>query len=191
MSDTVPWQVYGYRELDVIDVTSEACMFYIMRFFTMADAAGEGMVLRWDNYDWKWEKKPGVALGDHSLRLVCKGMLENVTNYPWRDRVGWMDDATWSEDLDAPPSLIRGSVALWRKCFPYALSANLGWRRDVVDADLEHLRGVRHVNISGCTSLTDSGFLHLAGVRELNMPFCDQPTITDLALQRIAGVERL
>jgi len=79
---------------------------------------------------------------------VCKGMLENVTNYPWRDRVSHYDEATWTVGLGAAPSLIRGSVALWSRCFPYALSANLWWRRDVVDADLEHLRGVRYVNIS-------------------------------------------
>ena len=54
------------------------------------------------------------------LRLVCREFREAVTEFPWNDIL----------------TRIKGSVRVWRAVFPYARSANVSGRDDIVDADL-------------------------------------------------------
>ena len=74
------------------------------------------------------------------LRLTCRELKQAVTDFPW-------------EDIS---TVIHGSIALWRACFPRARAANLGqregdeaWktpngrRTPVVDADFVHFVGLR------------------------------------------------
>ena len=66
------------------------------------------------------------------LRQLCKEFKETVADFPWED------DKT----------VILGSVAAWRACFPRARWANVrgyygeGRRTPVVDADFVHFVGL-------------------------------------------------
>ena len=113
-----------------------------------------------------------------SLRLVCRELKQAVADFPW-------------EDMD---TVIRGSLAQWRACFPRARGANVGQRvRDglyqnpngrrtaVVDGDFVHFVGLRALNMSYCRQVTDAAFVHLRGIEKLNMSLCNQATITDAA----------
>ena len=102
------------------------------------------------------------------LRLLCREFKEAVAQFPWED------DKT----------VIRGSVAAWRACFPKARWANVtededtdGRESPVVDADFVHFVGLRRVNMSWCMSVTDAAFVHLKGSHTLDMAACDQPSI--------------
>jgi hypothetical protein len=73
-------------------------------------------------------------------------------------------------------TVIHGSIALWRACFPRAISANVaqggkdnwrnsnGRRTPVVDADFVRFVGLRALNMSMCTQVTDAAFVHLKGI---------------------------
>ena len=67
-----------------------------------------------------------------ALRGVCREAREAVAGYPWEDT-----------------STVIKSFARWRACFPNAARVDISGFRDVTDADFAHLRGVRHVNMSG------------------------------------------
>ena len=76
---------------------------------------------------------------------------------------------------------IRGSLAAWRACFPGAVAANVGGRRDLRDADFVHLAGVKvlymrtgihSLNMDGCRGITVAGLAHLAGIHTLSMVGC-------------------
>jgi hypothetical protein len=107
------------------------------------------------------------------LRLVCHEFLEDVTSHQWEDK----------------STVIRGSVAKWRRCFPRARAANVGEfprSTQITDQDCVHFAGVLHLNIRLCTSITDKGFLHLQGIKSLNMGWCTQ--ITDAAFVHLQGI---
>ena len=115
------------------------------------------------------------------LRLLCKEFKETVAQFPWED------DKT----------VIRGSVAAWKACFPKARWANVrkdgegGRKGPVVDADFVHFFGLKRLNMRMCTSVTDAAFVHLKGIHTLNMSFCRQSSITDAAFVHLKGIHTL
>ena len=120
-----------------------------------------------------------------ALRLVCREFLAAVSEHPWEDR----------------DTVIQGSIAAWRVCFPHACCANvqrydLGGGRNkraapVVDADFVHFEGLRELYMAGCKGITDAAFVHFLGIHTLDMTWCSQPTITDAAFANLAGIQRL
>ena len=118
-----------------------------------------------------------------ALRLVCREFLAAVTEHPWEDR----------------GTVIKGSIAAWRACFPLARCANVqqkDWPRSlnkraapVVDADFVHFEGLRELNMYGCDAVTDAAFLHLRGINSLEMGGCIH--LTDAALGHLVGIQRL
>ena len=110
-----------------------------------------------------------------TLRQLCREFKSTVADFPWEDE----------------KTVIRGSVASWRACFPRARWANVsvynervnqkGRRTQVMDGDFVHFVGVKKLNMKLCMSITDAGFAHLEGIHTLNMSWCMQPTITDQA----------
>ena len=119
------------------------------------------------------------------LRQLCKEFRSTVADFPWED------DQT----------VIRGSVAAWRACFPRARWANvMGYRADfqeegrmtpVVDSDFVHFVGLKRLNMSECRSITDAAFVHLKGIHTLDMYACSQDTITDAAIAHLKGIHTL
>ena len=118
------------------------------------------------------------------LRATCKEARAAVAGHAWRDR----------------DTVIRGSIAAWRRCFPRAQCANAGeggWmsarpehrRTPVVDADLAHLQGLLELSLVSCAGVTDAGFAHLRGIHTLDMRFCKG--VTDAALVHLAGIHTL
>jgi hypothetical protein len=118
-----------------------------------------------------------------TLRLVCREFLAAATEHPWEDR----------------GTVIRGSIAAWRACFPHARCANVGRtsrvygaevrKARVYDADFVHFEGLRELNMAGCYDVTDAAFAHLRGIHSLEMLNCSQ--ITDAAIAQLAGIQRL
>ena len=115
------------------------------------------------------------------LRLTCRELKQAVTDFPWEDM----------------STVIHGSIALWRACFPRARGANVRRydpdggpvrRAPVVDADFVHLVGLRALNMSWCRQVTDAAFVHLRGIERLIMYACDQETITDAAFEHLGGL---
>ena len=125
-----------------------------------------------------------------ALRLVCREFLAAVSEQPWEDR----------------GTVIKGSIAAWRACFPRACCANvqkvdmehLQWswgapnkHAPVVDADFVHFEGLRELYMAGCKDVTDAAIVHLHGIHTLDMSWCDQRAITDAAFTHLAGIQRL
>ena len=119
-----------------------------------------------------------------ALRLVCREFLAAVSEHPWEDR----------------DTVIKGSIAAWRACFPHARCANVQqWATryrnkrtaPVVDADFVHFEGLRELHMAGCLAVTDAAFVHLRGIHTLDLTDCDQPSITDAAFAHLAGIQRL
>jgi hypothetical protein len=122
-----------------------------------------------------------------ALRLVCREFLAAVSEHPWEDR----------------GTVIQGSIAAWRACFPHARCANvLMWDMNedeevvtrgapVVDADFVHFEGLRELYMSDCRDVTDAAFVHLRGIHTLDMSGCSQATITDAAFVHLSGIQRL
>ena len=116
-----------------------------------------------------------------ALRLVCREFLAAVTEQPWQD----------SE------TVIQGSIAAWRACFPRALCASVTqadwspeWRSaPVVDADFVHFQGLRELDMSSCSEVTDAAFTHLRGIHTLHMSGCS--LVTDAAFARLCGIHTL
>jgi hypothetical protein len=116
------------------------------------------------------------------LRQLCREFKTTVADFPWEDS----------------KTVIKGSVAAWRACFPRARWANVnqiywegGRRTPVVDADFVHFVGLRRLNMSDCTSVTDAAFVHLKGIHTLDMSWCSQQTITDAAFTHLKGIHTL
>ena len=120
-----------------------------------------------------------------ALRLVCREFLAAVTEHAWEDR----------------RTVIKGSIAAWRACFPCARCANVqfyDWgngrnRRaaPVVDADFVHFEGLRELYMDSCRDVTDAAFAHLHEIHTLDMSGCNQQAITDAAFAHLAGIQRL
>jgi len=64
-------------------------------------------------------------------------------------------------------SIIRGSLASWRRCFPRATWADM--RFNIADSDMVHLRGIHTLIMSHCEHITDAGLAHLRGIHTLDM----------------------
>jgi hypothetical protein len=120
------------------------------------------------------------------LRLVCREFVEAVRRQQWEDR----------------ETVIMGSIAAWRACFPRARCANVRMQdifgdggsvrsTPVEDADFAHLNGLRELNMAGCRAVTDAAFAHLRGICTLDMSDCDQPAITDAAFVHLRGIHAL
>ena len=115
-----------------------------------------------------------------TLRQLCREFKSTVADFPWEDE----------------ETVILGSVAAWRACFPRARWANVrqGWKgrnSPVVDADFVHFVGLRRLNMSCCRSVTDAAFVHLKGIHTLDMAYCSQSTITDAAFVHLKGINTL
>jgi hypothetical protein len=118
-----------------------------------------------------------------TLRQLCKEFKNTVADFPWEDE----------------RTVIRGSVAGWRVCFPRARWANVAqapWvkghrKTPLVNADFVHFVGVRRLNMKGSSSITDAAFAHLKGIHTLNMAACYQNTITDAAFAHLKGIHTL
>ena len=117
-----------------------------------------------------------------ALRLVCREFLAAVTEQPWEDGM----------------TVIKGSIATWRACFPRARCASVarfsftgGELRTapVVNADFVHFEGLQELNMFGCGDVTDAAFVHLRGIQSLEMSSCYR--VTDAALAHLAGIQRL
>ncbi len=78
------------------------------------------------------------------LRLTCRELKQAVADFPWEDM----------------RTVIRGSIALWRACFPRARGANVGQR--IGDEGWQNLNGRR-------TPVVDANFVHFVGLRALNI----------------------
>jgi hypothetical protein len=119
-----------------------------------------------------------------ALRLVCREFLAAVSEHPWEDR----------------DTVIMGSIAAWRACFPRALCANVSRfsmtdeevrTAPVVDEDFVHFEGLRELYMAHCTDITEAAFVHLRGIHTLDMSDCNQLAITDAAFANLAGIQRL
>ena len=118
-----------------------------------------------------------------ALRLVCREFLAAAREHPWEDR----------------GTVIHGSIAAWRVCFPRARCANVGRaslvygaevrKARVYDADFVHFAGLRELNMADCVDVTDAAFMHLRGIHALEMFGCSR--LTDAAFAHLAGIQRL
>ena len=118
------------------------------------------------------------------LRLICREFTEAVGRQQWEDR----------------ETVILGSIATWRACFPRARCANVRmWAHPdgvvrtapVVDSDFVHFEGLRELSMAGCRAVTDAAFAHLRGIHTLDMMWCNQPAITDAAFVHLRGIQVL
>ncbi len=107
------------------------------------------------------------------LRAACRDARAAVAGHEWQDCA----------------TVIRGSLAAWRRCFPRAQCANVSGRRaaPLADGDFVHFQGLRRLNVAGWRGITDAAFLHLRGLRALNMRWCSQGAVTDAALAPLRG----
>jgi hypothetical protein len=119
-----------------------------------------------------------------TLRQLCREFRSTVADFPWEDE----------------ETVIMGSVAAWRACFPRARCANVNEmeydgeplrRNPVVDADFVHFVGLRRLKMSACDSITDAAFVHLKGIHTLDMSGCEQTSITDAAFEHLQGIHTL
>ncbi len=88
------------------------------------------------------------------LRQLCREFKATVADFPWEDA----------------NTVIKGSVAGWRACFPRARWASvhiLRWRTPLVDADFVHFKGLWGLRMGECKRITDAAFVHLKGIRYL------------------------
>ena len=117
-----------------------------------------------------------------ALRLVCREFLAAAREHPWEDR----------------ETVIQGSIAAWRACFPRARCANVGRftffgaevrEAPVYDVDFVHFAGLRELNMAGCVDVTDAAFVHLRGIHSLDTSQCWR--LTDAAITHLAGIQRL
>jgi hypothetical protein len=118
-----------------------------------------------------------------ALRLVCREFLAAVSEQPWEDT----------------QTVIKGSIAAWRACFPRARFANVReWDPDdaaetranpVVDADFVHFEGLRELCMAGCRGVSDAAFVHLRDIHRLDISECSQ--VTDAAFAHLRGIHTL
>ena len=88
---------------------------------------------------------------------------------------------------------ITGSLEIWRKENPTVNVARLNGRKDLVDADFIHLRGIKALSIAACNQegLTNKAFENLVSLSVLNMSGCNQATITDAAFSHLRFCKKL
>jgi hypothetical protein len=112
------------------------------------------------------------------LRLINKEFNEVVTKYPWNDM----------------KTKIKGSIKLWKKCFPYARSANVH-NKILYDSDFNYFEGLEKLDISRSISnenpiyVTEVGFMKLYKLKLLKMLDCR--TIPEIALKYLINIKEL
>lgn len=113
-----------------------------------------------------------------SLRLINKEFNEIVTKYPWDDM----------------KTIIKGSIKLWRKCFPNARSANVH-NKILYDSDLTYFEQLQKLDISRSMSnenpiyVTELGFIKLSKLKSLNIMGCN--TIPEIGLKYLINMKEL
>jgi hypothetical protein len=134
-----------------------------------------------------------------------------VTNAPWIDHTTgrWIDhtnDLLYEQSLMSEKRGMMRDLPTWRRCFPYALSANLSaigaWNASFrcrpedngehyTDADFQHLAGVQKLSLSYIQndSLTDQAFRHLADVVNLKLYCCRLPNVTSAIFKYLPKLE--
>jgi hypothetical protein len=92
------------------------------------------------------------TLAASALRGTCTAGRDAVAAYPWADET----------------TVVRWP-SRWRRAFPAAVAASVRGNRRLRDADFVHLRGLRSLDMSGCSqaTITDAAFAHLAGIHTL------------------------
>lgn len=117
-----------------------------------------------------------------TLRLINKEFNQLVTKYPW-------------DDINTQ---VKGSIRLWRICFPNAYSLNVSNRsKPLNDSDCKYFNGIRKLNISRSifddpeSNITDNGFEYFTNVISLNMSGCDQIYITNTAFKSLKNLKDL
>jgi hypothetical protein len=80
-----------------------------------------------------------------ALRLLCHEFRAAVSAHPWEDR----------------RTVIQGSIAAWRACFPRARCANV---------EQQHMDAADHPRSA---PLVDADFVHFEGLQELRMHGCE------------------
>ena len=182
---------YTTTRLDLIRATIDASQF------ALGVAHGERLRLA---------KRPRLSDAEEVLAIPYLSQ-RSVMSYLRQDEVLELRAASrtcreavaehaWSDFDEADPyveSCIRGRLSSWRECFPLARAANLSDNKKLTDADFVHLRGVRKVNMQGCSqaTITDAAFAHLRGIHTLNMSGCNQAAITDAAFAHLQGIHSL
>jgi hypothetical protein len=121
------------------------------------------------------------------LRLVNKVIKNAVTAHPWADR----------------ETVVKGSLAAWRACFPHARAANMN-HYDVCEAPnpaglrvapiptehYHHLSGLSYLSARGHPSFTDAALLHLGGsVQHLDISAC--MALSGSNMERVAGATKV
>jgi hypothetical protein len=122
---------------------------------------------------------PGVL----PLRATCADARAAVAERAWIDR----------------GTIIRGSIAAWRRCFPRALCASVRKMSDVwqpehrvatvKDSDFKHFQGLLELDMRRCRGITDAALENLRGIHTLNMMLCYP--ITDAGLAFLSGIHTL
>ena len=84
---------------------------------------------------------------------------------------------------------IEGPLAAWRAANPDAQAARLNGRRDLTDDDCAFLRGVRVLNIAGCSQLTDAAFAHFGSLEVLVMNGC--ANVTEVGFAHMPRLRKL
>ena len=107
-----------------------------------------------------------------ALRGTCRELRDAVGAHGLHDtrtRIRW--PGRWRAAL---PAATAGNVSC-EDAYGYRFSSSL------TDADFVHIRGVRELNMSGCSqeTITDAAFAHLAGIHTLDMSGCSQAIITE------------
>ena len=145
-----------------------------MPHITLAGGAGRTLLAECPGALLQFFDTPDACV----LRLVCREFQAAVAAHPWEDR----------------ETAILGSIDGWRACFPRARCAsvnNFYRRAPVVDGDFVHFVGLWELDMSYCRAVTDAAFVRLRGIRVLNMTGCSQPTITDAGLAHLVGIQKL
>jgi len=117
-----------------------------------------------------------------TLRLVNKEFNQLVTEYTWDDT----------------ETQVKGSIKLWRTCFPNACSLNVSNRnKPLNDSDCKYFNGLQKLNISRSifddpeSNITDNGFEYFTNIISLNMSGCDQIYITNTAFKSLKNLKDL
>ncbi len=197
--------VKTWKSFEFCTPSTTLCFYYLMPF--RMPFAGEGEFFTPDSLlsHCYGALLPMFTTAEATvLGQLCREFRSTVADFPWED------DET----------VIMGSVAAWRACFPRARWANVngffgegGRMTPLVDADFVHFEGLRRLNMRGCKRITGAAFVHLKGVHNLNMgwcrritgtsfvhlqgihtlnmDYCDQATITDVAFVHLKGIHTL
>jgi hypothetical protein len=92
------------------------------------------------------------------------------------------------ENLQWPEPVV-GSVADWKAANPDATECNLSYRSDITADDIKLLAGIQKLSIRGCAQLGNDAIQHLTGIKILDMVQVQK--VTDAAFPSLAGVKSL